>query len=203
MKTRMTILLFMLLAGGSFSQTDKPVFTLGRHRIGGYVGLGARSASVFDEATSIGDVRVGVTLDGRWTIGLVAEGLYYDKKLTALVPDGTYHFYAGYQGLFIERMISLGKNTKLNLSWLMAQGLAYYQYDKEYRRDKVWSEEVIDAVNFNVNEPAVELQQRVAGRFWLGVTASYRWTSPVWLLETPEDVMAGFSGGINVKYAIY
>lgn len=203
MKTRITIMLFMLLAGGCLSQTDKAITTLGKHRIGGYVGLGAKGASVFDEATSIGDVRLGVTVDARWTIGLAAEGLYYDKKLTALVPDGTYHFYAGFQGLFIERMVTLGKNTRLNLSWLMAQGLAYYQYDKEFRRDKVWSEELIDAVDFYINEPTVELQQRVAGRFWLGVTASYRWTSPVWLLETPEDVMAGFSAGLSVKYAIY
>ncbi len=204
MKTKTAILLAMLMTASVFSQTEnKAIATLGKHRIGGYLGLGAKSASVFDETTSMGDFRVGVTLDARWTLGLSASGLYYDKKLSALVSDGTYHFYAGYTGLFIERTFSIAKNTKINLSWLMAQGLAYYQYDKDYRRSKVWSEEIIDAADFYMNEPAVELQQRVAGRIWLGVTASYRWSSPVWLVETSEDVMRGLSAGMSVKYAIY
>ena len=203
MKSKMIALISVLMTACAFGQSQNPIATLGSHRIGGYLGLGVKSASVFAESAGFGDARAAITINGKWAIGLAGSGLYYDKKLTTLVQDGSYHLYAGYSGLFIERLFTVGQNTKINLSWLMAHGLAYYQYDKDFRRNKVWSEEWIDAVEFYMNEPCVELQQRLTGRIWLAVSASYRWSSPLWLLAAPEDLLRGLSAGINVKYAIY
>ena len=86
---------------------------------------------------------------------------------------------------------------------MSGQGEAFYQYDKEYRDDKTWTEEIIDKTSFGFQEVGMEIQYRVANRMWLGLTGSFRNTSPVKLIDTPEDLFKGLNAGVTFKYGVY
>ena len=71
--------------------------------MGGTISIGGRYTTLDSRTAGFLDVRAGITLDSTWVVGLGFSALYFDRALSALVPDGTYHLNAGYQGIYIER----------------------------------------------------------------------------------------------------
>ena len=147
--------------------------------------------------------RVGVVFDHRFGIGLAGYGLSFDHTLSELAEEGTYHLEAGYTGLFIEYLQPLGRNVKLNFSLLSGMGTAQYRYDKEYREGKPWYNEIIDRTDFHLYEPGIELQVRMAGKWWIGAYGTYRLTSPVEIEGAGEDLLQNYTAGISIKYGIF
>ncbi len=206
MKTRIFIISSLLcFATAVFGQESKNnyIWTLDQNQIGAYAGISGRSASVMSDNSGFLDARFGVVFNGKWTIGLTGSALAHDKKLDELVDDGQYHLYASYGGLFVERIFSVTDDLKFSVMIMSGQGTAYYQYDKEYRKDKVWSEEVIDKTTFGVQELSIEIQHRVFDNFWLGVTGSIRNTSPVELIGTSDGLFKKPGVGMTIKYGIF
>ena len=205
MKTRLFLIIMLSLSITVFAQNEQKnyLFTVGKHKLGGYVGTGGRISSVFSETAGFADVKVGIVFNGKWTVGLTGSALYYDKGLNDLVDDGTYHLNVGYTALFVERLFSLSDRFKLSVSIASGSGEAFYRYDKNYRKEKVWSEEYIDRTTFSMFEPALEIQYRIKGNFYLGLTGSYRNTSPLQLIGASESLLREFSGGVTLKYGIF
>jgi hypothetical protein len=205
MKLNTLFSLVLITAITAFGQIDAtPQITQwGDHAIGGYVSAGASYSTVDTDPAGYLDLRAALTIDGRWAIGLAGSALNYDKELTALVSDGTYRLQSGYVGLFIERLFTLSSAWTLSASFMSGQGTAFYQYDKEYRKEKVWSEEVIDRTSYGVQVLSLDLHRRLTDRLWLGITGSVRNTSPLRLLETPDDLFKTLNGGISLKYGIF
>jgi hypothetical protein len=184
--------------------TDAPaLFTLGETRIGGYLGIGAKYTHVDGDPAGFLDLRAAVTIDGDWAVGLSLSGLSYEKKLQALVTDGTYHLYAGYSGVTVERIMTFGSDVKSSVSLLLGQGETYYRYDNDYRKEKRWTEETIDRTTFSVMEPGIGIHYRLGGNFWLGATASYRWTSPVRMIGTSESIFRSFNAGLALTWGVF
>lgn len=176
---------------------------IGNTTIGGVLGVGGRYSTLEKQTVGFLDGRAGITINADWGIGLGFAGLYYDKALSTLVPDGTYHLTAAYSGIYVERIIRMGDDLKASVGILMGQGTIMYQYDNDYRKDKVWTEEVIDQTTYAVFEPSVSIQYRLGASFWLGLTASYRNTSPVRLLGTPESVLRNGTAGITASWDVF
>lgn len=205
------LLLFVLLLTSGLSAQDAVqkdalwTITRGEHqyRIGAYAGINTKYSTYDSDPAGYLDLRAAVTLNGKYALGFSASGLYFDKKLRRVVNDGTYHIYAGYAGLFFARMFRVNEDMKLALSIFTGQGEAYYQYDKDYRENRPWYQEVIDRETFHVIEPGIEIEHRLKGNFWIGLTGSYRFTSPVELISTKDDLFQTFSYGISFKYGIY
>ncbi len=204
MKTKFVLIAFFLLTISLSAQTtENYLFKLGETNIGGYIGLNTKMTSLRSDPAGFLDLRGAITLNGNWAIGLGVSALYYDKKLTGLVEDGTYHLGAGYAGLFIERIFTLDDNLKLSVSLLMANGLTNYLYDKDYRSEKVWYERKIDETTFFLWEPQLEVQYRIGEYWWLGVNTSIRSTSPVEMIGTDESIFRNFSVGVTAKYGLF
>jgi hypothetical protein len=203
MKNGLLILAFFFLSLNIFAQEKDYIYQLGDVKLGGYVGTSLKYTSFENKPAGFMDFKAAVTINSRWAVGVGVSGLYYDKSLSALVDDGTYHVYANYSSLFVERMIPLNDELILSLSITSGQGEVYYQYDRDFRGDKLWSEEIIDKTTFWVFEPGIELQYNVGGNFWLGMTGSYRSTSPIELLGASEDMLKQFNGGLTFKWGIF
>ncbi|MBE0646022.1 MAG: hypothetical protein IH600_18210 [Bacteroidetes bacterium] len=204
MKRTLLLASFLLLTMSAAAQPNgDPLFTIGDHEVGVYLGLGGRLTSLFGEPAGTLDARGAFTIDRRWSIGLMGAAFEYDKSLHALVDDGSYRINAAYGGFFVERMFFLGEHVLLSISIATGYGEVSYRYDKEYRKDKIWTEETIDRTEFAFFEPSVGLQFNVGGGFWIGMTGSYRNTSPVELLGTSEHVFQKFSGGLTITYALF
>lgn len=184
--------------------TSHAMFTTsGGHEIGLTLGVGGRYTTLFGDDAATLDLRGAFTVDRRWVIGLTGSAFNYDHTLRELVDDGSYRFEAAYGGLFVERWFGLGDDAILSIGVATGYGEAAYRYDKEYRKDKRWTEESIDRTTFAFFEPSVGLQVRLAGRVWLGAVASYRNTSPVDLLGTPETVFQQWSAGLQIGYGLF
>ena len=176
---------------------------IGKTAVGGTISIGGRYTTLDSRTAGFLDVRAGITLDSTWVVGLGFSALYFDRALSVLVTDGTYHLNAGYQGIYIERYFRLRDNLLASVSLLMGQGVIMYQYDNDYRKDKVWTEEVIDQTTYAVFEPGVNIQYRIGSTFWLGLTATYRNTSPVRLLGTPESLLRNGAAGLTARWDVF
>lgn len=205
MKSRLFALLLLAMAVTLNAQSGRKdhFMTIDGVNLGGYISVGGKYTTYNSKAAGLLDLRAAVTFKNGWGVGIGASGLDYDKSLSALVNDGTYHVEAGYVGMFVEKMFSVTDDFKISLSVLMAGGLMKYRYDSEYRKEKVWYEETIDQTDFFVTEPALEIQHRIFGNWWLGVTGSFRNTSPIKLIGTDEDVLKKFAGGVTIKYGVF
>jgi hypothetical protein len=203
MKTRLLLTALVLFSFYSYAQNSDHLFMWGENKMGGYVSTSMKYTTFDKKPAGFLDIKGAVTLNGKWAFGVSASGLYYDKKLTELVDDGTYHIYAGYASVFVERIFSINENFKASVSVTSGQGEIYYQYDHEFREDKVWKDEIIDKTTVYVFEPGIEIQHRIAGNFWIGLSGSYRNTSPVEIIGGPEDMLQKFNGGITFKWGVF
>lgn len=205
MKTKLLLTVTMLLTSMIFAQSESGnyLITIGETKVGGYISLGGRYNQINSDNAGMLDVRAAITFQSGWAVGLAASGLSYDKGLKELAADGTYHLEAGYAGLFIEKIFSINEDFKFSASILMASGLTKYRYDKDYRKNKVWTEETIDETTFHVTEPSIELMHRISGNWWVSLTGGYRNTSPVEMIGTDEDIFRHFSGGVAFKYGVF
>lgn len=195
------------LTAGTLRAQDTPTptggLTIGSTTIGGSVSVGARYSTLEKQTIGFLDGKAGITIDGTWGFGLGFAGLYYDKTLSALVTDGTYHLTAGYSGIYVERIFHMTDDLMGSVGILMGQGTICYQYDKAFQKEKRWTDEVIDQTTFAVFEPAVSIQYRLGASFWMGITASYRNTSPIRLLGTSESILRNGTAGLTARWDVF
>lgn len=197
-------ILIVLLTSVSFAQVEKNhLFMINETSIGGYVGINGRFSSVESNLAGYLDGKIVAVINENWGIGFSFSGLHYDRGLNKVVDDGSYHLNAAYAGIYVERIFSLSNDFKLSVSITSGMGEAYYQYDKDYRKDKVWTEEIIDKTSFAIFEPALELQYNILGNYWIGIIGSFRNTSPLELIGADEHLFQKFSGGITIKYGLF
>ncbi len=201
---RMLVVIAIVFASDVFAQTDDSyLFKINDTQIGGYIGVGGRMTSVNSEAAGFLDGKIVGVINEKWGVGLAYSALHYDKGLNALVNDGAYHLNAAYGGIYVERIFTLSEDFKFSISITSGMGEVFYQYDKDYRKEKVWSEEIIDKTTFAVFEPAIEFGYNFAGNYWIGIMGSFRNTSPLELIGADEQLFQKFTGGISVKYGLF
>lgn len=200
-----SIFTLIALSAAIVSGGENPQYftTFNNTEIGGYVALGGRASSISGDRAGWLDGRVVVVLNGKWGIGLAGSALNYDYSLDKLVDDGTYRLEAGYAGLYVERIFQVSEDFKITLAVTSGYGTALYRYDKKYRKEKRWSEEIIDQVQFHVFEPALEIDYRITGNVWVALNASIRNTSPVELIGSTDKMLQKPGIGLSFKYGIF
>ncbi len=203
MRTRTILIAILITLTSVFAQNERDyLFKISDVEIGGYLGFNGRVSSLDSKAVGFADFKAALTFDGGWAVGLMGSFLYHDRSEDQLVNDGTYRLNASYGSIFIEKMFFLSDDFILSLSIATGEGEAFYEYNKDYRKEKVWSEEIIDKTTFAMFEPAVEIQYNVGGNWWIGIMGAYRNTSPVEMIGTDENLLRNFSGGLSVKWGL-
>jgi len=198
------LLIVLLLSLTTFAQSEKSsLFKIGDTPIGGYIGVGGRYSTVESNSSGFIDGKIVAVIDENWGVGFSFSALNYDRTLTKLVNDGSYRMNAGYVGIYVERIFSISEDFRFSISITSGMGEVFYQYDKEYRKDKVWSEEIIDKTTFAVFEPAIELDYNIGGNYWIGVMGSFRNTSPLDLIGADEQIFQKFAAGVTFKYGLF
>ena len=173
------------------------------HTLGMYGGLSGTYSTFSDQPAMWLNGKAGLVFDGRWAIGFAGSAINYDHELDELVDDGTYRLQAGYSGLFVEHIVPIKDWAKFSVSWTTGMGLAFYQYNREFRENRPWYNEYIDVERFAANEFGAEFMVRLAGNWWIGAKGSYRDTSPVKLEGVDEDAFEKLNAGITVRYGIF
>ena len=163
-------------------------FTIGYSEIGGRDALvtGGRGAFIFDHSLAIG-------LGGFGFVNNLDYHSYYNEN--------EYSLAGGYGGIFVEPIIAGRSPVHVSFPILIGMGgvSLFENYGWDYWEPHHPSPSFGNDVFFVV-EPAVELEFNLARFFRLAVTASYRHTSKIELLETDENVLRGFNFGMTFKF---
>lgn len=204
MKQIATLIAALIVSLTTFAQGEaKHLFTIDDTPIGGYIGANGRLTSLESNTAGFLDGKIVAVIDGDWGVGFSFSALHYDRGMNKLVNDGAYHLNAGYAGIYVERIFKIGEDFRFSASITSGMGEAYYQYDKDYRKEKVWSEEIIDKTTFAVFEPAIELDYNIGGNYWIGVMGAFRNTSPLELIGADDNLFQKFTGGVTFKYGLF
>lgn len=173
------------------------------HSIGLFAGLNVGYNQLLGKSATMLGYKAGVVFDKHWAIGLGGQAINYDRTLSELVQDGTYRLEGGYSGMFVEYMVPMGRNFKAGISILSGMGVAQYRYTKDFAESRPWYQEIIDTETFAVFEPSIDLQTRIAGKWWVGVYGAYRNTSPVKLMGTDENFLNTFNAGVSLTFGVF
>lgn len=172
-------------------------------KLGLYGSIGA-SYSTYESLPAYWlNIKGGLVFNKKFVVGVGASTLYFDRNLSRLVNDGTYHVEAAYSGLFLEYLFKCTNKTKISISWLSGVGILQYRYDKEYRDSKEWYQEIIDRDSFVANDLSAEFLFRISPKWWVGANISGRLSSPVKIKSTDEFVLRRMSGGVVFRYELF
>jgi hypothetical protein len=205
MKTLLFILFVMIFELNAYGQNQesKKLFTLDGNDIGGYIGVNGRVTTVNSLAAGLIDIRIAVVINNNWAFGYNTTGLWNDRHLNKLVTDGVYHLMGSYQGVFIERILSINENLRYSISLLVGQGIVKYEYCRSSIADRKWYEEIIDQADYNLIEPTIEINYNILDKFWLGVNLGYNLTTTIRMMDTESDLLNSINGGLSIKYGLF
>ena len=131
------------------------------------------------------------------------EALHYDYKLNKIDPDKSYHLQSGHIGILLDWHLFRTKDFQFSIPLFMGQGEISYIYDKEYRKDLLWTEEIIDKTVYHVWQLGIEAEYRCYNNFSVALDANYMGSSPIEMLETNEDILQQFQAGLTIKYNLF
>ena len=142
-------------------------------------------------------------LNENFSIGLTANGIWYDYRLKELDPDMTYHVESGYTGIYLQGNMALTERLGMNLSLMSGSGIVQLKYDHKYRKELKWDEEIIDRETFSVAELKLGANYRISDFWKLGLSASYRSTSEIWIESLERDIFNNLKFGVAIQYSIF
>ena len=107
----------------------------------------------------------------------------------------------GYGGILVEPIIFGRAPVHITIPIIAGVGgIAYTSNLFKQLGYNQWDSYVEDTEVFLIAEPGVELEFNVLKFFRFSLTATYRFTSSLQLVDTHGDVLRGFSTGVNLKF---
>ncbi len=200
-KQLLMALLFMMIAFSNVVGAENTTEN-NKTEFKSYVGLNSEYTEILAKPAGIISIQYGLSVGENWNLGIVGSGIYYDHSLNDAVETGAYRLEGGYGGIFIEYQTDISNNLMLSFKYTTGTGLIKYELEKEYRKDKLWYERIVDQDNFVINIIAAELSYKLSSRWWIGCTISGKLTSPIELRHTDDFLLNNISGGLTLKYQI-
>ncbi len=168
-----------------------------------YIGFDNDYTDINGKLSSTLGLSAAYRLNDNFNIGLTANGIWYDYRLNELDPVRTYHVESGYAGIFIEGIYHLTDKIDLNMILMSGQGLVQLKYDGKYRDELKWDEEIIDRETYSVAELKIGTAYNISDFWKLGLTASYRATSDIFIETLDRDMFNNLKFGVAIQYSIF
>jgi hypothetical protein len=163
----------------------------GNNTVGGYGEISMLYSQIDDRDAFLFGARGGVLLGHMMTIGLCGTGFFNDAQYIPVLEDEV-TLAGGYGGLFFEPILFPKFPVHVTLPVTIgAGGVALARMYEES-----------DA--YMVIEPGIEIELNITRFFRFSIGGYYRFTSDINLMmgdrAIPDDVLRGFSGGVNFKF---
>lgn len=198
---------FSVLVATAQDRTDDPMHRYllnnGKSRWGLWGQLSGNFSPSGDKNLGWLGARIGTVYNDWFNFGLAGYGLYNENITFADDQGRQYRLEAATAGIFVEPRWNLTRRLSVGVSLYMGQGLAQYRYDKAYRAEMRWTEEIIDQVTFVVFEPGAGAEFRLAPMWAAGIGVTYRNTSPLNLWNTGDKVFQGLSAQVSLKFGLF
>lgn len=201
------MLTFVTIGFGQQTEKDqqdyKTLFGSENMSYGAYGGLSVNYSQVDGRDALLVGARGVWIINHSLGIGFAGNGFANDMQFDRTI-NGIYDNYSlagGYGGLLIEPIIGAKYPVHVSVPVLIgAGGIAYINnYWNSY--DNYYSDpHAEDANAFFVIEPGLELELNMVKFMRLAIGGYYRYTSDLSLIDTPSDVLNGFSAGVTLKF---
>jgi len=183
------------------------VFGQGGHtQIGWFIGLDQAYTQFDKRDVWMGGLNFGMIVNHNFSIGLSGkgwcnrEGLYYsDVTDTA----GAY-LEGGYGGLLLEYTLFPKSAVHVTFPLVIGAGGASYVTDYDYHEgnhnaNDDWYK-TLDTDPFFVIEPGIRAEVNIFKFMRLDAGVSYRYTSGLELINTPDNLMNNFTASVGLKF---
>lgn len=170
------------------------------HSLGGYVGFGAGYSMIDDKDGIVMTGRAAFLTGHNLGIGIAGAGFINDFHYNPAL-DANVNLTGGYGGILIEPI--LFPRSPVHLAFPVIAGIGGIAYTTSNFTGEPWDYYeawVEDTETFLIIEPGVELEFNLLKFFRLALGMSYRYTSNIDLMDTPSNVLEGFTTGISFKF---
>jgi len=166
---------------------------------------------------SIGLTTAASTLDGEPVADVTITGSLRLTRHLDLLVSGTavhtlersyddegrrpYQSETAWTGLGLRPFISVGDRVEIGLPYRSSTGVIQFRYERPYRDEVDWTEEILDRENVVVNSLGVDVRVAVTERWGVVAEAGGRVSSPVrTVLPVDEEALNGWYAGIGAAY---
>jgi hypothetical protein len=206
MKKILLIAAIVLTGTTLFGQWDdddheiKTIFGNNNFYMGGYGSFGGGYTVIDDKDAIVMSAR-GAWLVGRWLgFGVAGAGFINDFHYDAVL-DADVNLTGGYGGVLIEPIIFPRSPVHLTFPVIAGVGGIAYTSSEWVRNDWDYTESwVEDTDTYLVFEPGVEIEFNLLKFLRLSGGVSYRYTSPIDLMDTPSDALEGITTSVSLKF---
>lgn len=161
-------------------------------------------ASTLDGA-GVGQVTAGVRLRAlSWLdLELSATAIHPLERSYEDASGRSYQSETGWSGIGIRPFIALGERVELGFPLRTAGGVVQFRYERPYRDEVDWTEEILDRETVAVNSVGIDLAVAVAERWSIVAEAGGRVGSPVRaVVPVDEAALASWYAGLGASYRL-
>ena len=211
------IILFAFLAFNSAAQEYDSINQKdNKQAIGAYFSFDTKISELHNEYAIFTGIRLGVSIDHRYTIGFAGYSLEGNRDFTYSDHLGDIYNFRNeiyYGGLFVEYTFFPDLPVHISTPLLIGSGkmkikeqvyLDQYEFENAYNReDKYWA--TVESSKFFVLEPGVSIEVDLLKWMRLGFGASYRSVigNSLQSLPNADSDLSGFSFNINLKLGAF
>lgn len=135
--------------------------------------------------------------------GISANGIWYDYRLNELDPNMSYHVESGYATVFIQGIYPVSETIEISAALFSGQGTIQLKYDRKYQDQLKWDEEIIDKTTYSIAELRFGAGYKLNQNLKIGLTASYRATSEIFIETVDKDFLNTLKYGFSIQYSIF
>jgi hypothetical protein len=157
------------------------------------------------------------TLDGEPVVDATVTGSLRLTRHLDLLVSGTaihtlersysdnagrpYQSETAWTGLGLRPFIPVGERVEIGLPYRSSTGVIQFRYERPYRDEVSWTEEILDRENIVVNSLGVDVRVAVSDRWGIVAEAGGRVSSPVrTVVPVDEQALNGWYGGVGASY---
>ena len=215
MKTKIVLMLAVLFcASGVYAQSDsayeiKSLFggKKGKNKITGFGAFMLQGHELPEKNDAVWTgFRGGIIINHNFAISVGGVGLASTNRFNKPAGDtGQYYMEGGYGGIYFEPIIASRFPVHLSFPCMIgAGGLAYTRSvkvnDPDVYFDRYENTVTVDDDAFVVFEPGISLELNLTRHSRIGFNAHYRFTQDLRLVNTDNDILEGWNGGITLKF---
>lgn len=109
----------------------------------------------------------------------------------------------GWMGLGLRPFVTLGERVEIGIPIRSAHGIVQLRYERPYRDDLRWTDEIIDREEIVVNSAGIDIRVAFNSSWSLTVEAGGRVSSPIRMVTAVDrTALNGWYAGIGTVYRL-
>lgn len=165
---------------------------------------GSTAASMLDDRP-VGEATVSASLRASSWFDVQLSGTAIHPLERSYDDDAgrPYQSETAWSGIGIRPFITLGERVEIGFPIETATGVMQFRYERPYRDEVAWTEEIIDRETIAVNSIGIDLDVRLSDHWAVRAEAGGRVSSPIrTVTDVDEDALNSWYAGIGAVYRL-